>query len=476
MFCRGNREAINPALKRIALILSLGILLLGGCGDSPPSAPLVLLISFDTLRADAIGVQLGGENSLTPNLDRFAADAVVFEKAFAQIPHTLPSHMSMWTGVYPDVHGVTHDKEQPLPESFNTLPELFKAAGYRAAAVVTSEWLKQDFGFARGFDSYEVLPHKITYSDRVYAAAELQLESIQKGEPLFLFLHNYEAHCDFGAGGRNKLPYYSPPSFRVGLASSSDGAEYCGDDGRCAAEFLMYSGERQFSPSTLKNIRELYLAGVNHLDQEVGKLFAFLRARGLYDDAFIVVTSDHGEEFREHGRFIHSQPYDETISVPLMLKFPGSRKAGMRIERLVESIDILPTFAEYLRVEAGNYVQGESLLPLIDHGQFAKTAIASQDTIKKSRYALRTESRKYVLDLAKSIRELYDLEYDPQERINILGDRPEEAEDLEKILVTLILSNRDLGARMTEGYIGDENETILTEQERKNLESLGYLQ
>jgi arylsulfatase A-like enzyme len=175
----------------------------------------VILISFDTCRADVFGTLTGENPSLTPHLDAFAEDAVVFENAFVQAPHTLPSHMSLMTSVYPDVHGVKPD-ERVLPASLITLPEIVNRAGYSPVGVVTSEWLEPDFGFGRGFDSYRRLDHEPTYAERVNKAGLAHLDrASDRGVPIFLFLHYYDLHSDFDHGSaRNKLPYYSPPAYR----------------------------------------------------------------------------------------------------------------------------------------------------------------------------------------------------------------------------------------------------------------------
>lgn len=142
----------------------------------------------------------------------------------------------------------------------------------------------------------------------------------------FLFLHYYDLDSDFEQGSAaNKFPYYAPREYRQGLDVSSDGREFCDDEGNCNTRYLMAADrERRDVPqSEIDTIHGLYRVAVPHLDAEMGAFFDELKSRGLYDDSMIIVTSDHGEEFREQGRFIHSQPYDETIRVPLLVKSPG---------------------------------------------------------------------------------------------------------------------------------------------------------
>jgi len=473
-----DRRAVSIRSFARCVAMSLVCSFVASCGPSAPTAdpnaPSVILISLDTCRADLFGALTGEEPSRTPSLDRFAADAVTFDHAFVQAPHTLPSHMSMMTSVYPDVHGVKPDRD-PLSESFVTLPEILHGAGYRTVGLVTSEWLKPEFGFGRGFDVYERLPHERTYADRVNTEALRQIERHRL--PFFLFLHYYDLHSDFEHGRvGNKLPYYSSPAARERLGISADGQEFCDGEGQCNTRYLMaMDRERQpLSPARIHLIHDLYRAAVPELDAEMGKFFDALKRQGLYDDALIVVTSDHGEEFREHGRFIHSQPYDETTHVPLFIKFPHSRKAGTRVSRVVETVDLMPTLLEALKLDVPDGVQGESLLDLLGDGRtWTKDAVLSEDSITWTRYGLRTDGVKLIMDLKTGHRELYDLAADPGETTNLADERPDLADEMEGRLERLVRANRRLGRAFADGTVSGKD--VLSGEERKRLESLGYV-
>jgi len=476
-----KRSIRSRAGRALSLATCTLVVLAGACGPAPravdPSKPAVILISLDTCRADLFGSLTGEEPSLTPSFDRFAADAVTFDHAFVQAPHTLPSHMSMMTSVYPDVHGVKPDRD-PLSGSFVTLPEILHGAGYRTVGLVTSEWLKPEFGFGRGFDVYERLPHERTYADRVNTEALRQIDRHQV--PFFLFLHYYDLHSDFEHGRvGNKLPYYSSPAAREGLGVSADGQELCDAEGQCNTRYLMaMDRERQpLSPAKIRLIHDLYRAAVPELDAAMGKLFDALKRQGLYDDALIIVTSDHGEEFREHGRFIHSQPYDETTHVPLFIKFPGSWKAGVRVSRVVETVDLMPTLLEALKLDVPDGAQGESLLDLLGDGRTrTKDAVLSEDTINWTRYGLRTDDVKLIMDLKTGRRELYDLAADPGETTNLADERPDLADEMEARLERLVRTNRRLGKAIADGTQGGTGgKDVLSGEERKRLESLGYV-
>jgi arylsulfatase A-like enzyme len=382
--------------------------------------------------------------------------------------------MSMVTSTYPDVHGVKPD-QRTLPESLPTLGQILEGEGYHGIGLVTSEWLKPDFGFDRGFVEYELLPHRLTYAARVNEAALRRMAG--NAGPLFVFLHYYDLHSDFDHGpARNKFPYYATPRDRRHLAVSDDGREFCDAEGRCNTQYLMAADRerRELPQEKIELIHGLYRAAMPRLDAEMGELFERLKATGRYDRSLIIVTSDHGEEFREHGRFIHSQPYDETTGVPLFVKLPGSEHAGSRVPSVVETIDIMPTVLEYLGLPVPPTAQGESLLPLLaPAGELAKNAVLSQDTINMNRYGLRTDDLKLILDLSSGRRELYDLHADPKELVNLEASRIETADRLEARLRDLVQSNRELHDRY--GATGWDDPDVLSDEERERLKALGYV-
>lgn len=444
--------------------------MLFGCqrsGEEHRERPHVLLISFDTFRADAV------DPFLTPALARFAEDAIAFDKAFVPYPHTLTSHMTLLTGVYPDVHSV-YPPGGSLSPSISTLDSLLQAAGYRTVGVVTTEWLKPKFGFARGFDHYEILPHKATYAERVNRRALAQLPaSASEGPPTFLFLHYYDPHSDSEQGGTNELPYYSPASYRRHLELAE--GEFRDELGRCCTRYLIEADKARvaLAQDHVDKIFELYKSGIRALDDEMGAFFDELRHRGLYDDALIVITSDHGEEFREHGRFIHSQPYDETVSVPLLIKLPGSRMAGQAVASPVESLDLLPTLLDYLGIDRPGYLEGRDLLAFASRPTASERGLIAQDSIAFHRYSLRAGRFKLLTNLKHGGLELYDLQADPSERTNLAASRPDLARQLRQELVARLEASRELGRQLeTEAAATDD---LLTPEEKESLEALGYL-
>lgn len=462
-----------------ALVLCAVSLLGCGTGARQHELPPIIFISLDTLRWDALGPTRDSPDSLTPNLDRLAADSVLLSNAVVPMPFTLVSHMSMFTGLHPQVHRVTTPKDT-LSEGIRTLSEVLLGAGYRTIGRVTNDWLKAEFGFGRGFEDYERIPHRLTYSDRVNASAtEILGSSPDDTRPLFLFLHYMDAHSDFFQQGRNRLPYYSPKGFR-GADVKLDPEAFCDAQGRCATQFLLEADRegRTIPAAQVEVLRHLYESGVRYLDRDLGDLFDLLEEVGLYDDALIVLTSDHGEEFQEHGRFLHSQIYDESVRVVMLFKLPGQRLAGTRIDSQIEITDLLPTLLDLVGLPTPTPTQGRSLVPLMQGEELASGTALSQNKLNRMRFALRTDDHKIIRDLKNETEEVYDLRRDPGETTNLADSEPELAARLREQLEARLKANRKLARELHPETTGEETpgDSLLTEEERERLEALGYIQ
>ena len=438
--------------------------------DDRARRPDVVLLSLDTFRRDALGVLAPGRRSATPRLDGLAADAVLFTTAYAPVPFTLSSHMSLLTGVYPDAHGVV-DEGLSLGSGLPTLAELLRRGGYRSEAVVTSRWLDASFGFDHGFDGYVRLPEGLSSARRVTDAALEILDRRASGEdraPLFLFLHYYEAHSDF-RDGDNRWPYYAPPEHRP---QAGEEASWCTREGVCATGFLdsLNRRRRRLPADRLEALRALYDGGVRTLDLEIGRLLDELHRRGSYDGSLLVVTADHGEEFQEHGQLLHSQPYDETVVVPLLVKRPAATGGGRRLDVPVALVDVAPTLLDQLGLERPDHLQGRSLLPLLAAGEAPAESLLSQDKGRRTRYALRLDRWKLVLDLDTDVAELYELQTDPGEQRNLAARHPAEVERLRSHLASILTRSRDLSRTL-----GAVPATPLPPEHRDDLRALGYL-
>ena len=414
------------------MIAVLIVIALAGAGwwwtTSRTSGPhAFVLISIDTLRADRLPIY-GYKNNTTPSLSAFASDAVVFERAYAHAPQTLPSHASMFTGKLPFEHGVRDNLGFTLSPGQATIASLFKQAGYATAGFASAHVLRADTGVGQGFATFDVAlpaasgdksPAEIFRTGPDTLAATRKWLDAQTSDKFFLFFHIYEPHT----------PYAPPPRF-----TQAD----------------KYDGE------------------VAYADEIVGQLFAHLRARGWYDAATIVVTADHGEGLKdhqeeEHGLFL----YDETIRVPLLIKQPGGARGGTRVNELTQHIDLLPTLTREAGLPTPAGLRGRDLTPLLaGSGAIAPQGIYSEALYPRYHFGW-SELTAIVDGRYKYIKapraELYDLERDPAERTNVLADRAQAASALRAALDTLT-ANRPIAAPGT-----------VTDEDRRKLAALGYV-
>ena len=378
--------------------------------------------------------------------------------------------MSLFTGLYPDVHQVD-SPDRVLNPLIRTLPQILQEFGYSTRGVVSNTWLEGRFGFQRGFDSYSVIPDRLLYADEVNKMAFKQLNDSRE-KPLFLFVQYMDPHSDFWENNQNTLPYFCPGPFRSSY-SENDG-QFCNELGHCATQYLLDADtyKQRLPESQMKTLIDLYGCGIRYTDQALGDLFYRLKRKRIYDDSLIIVTADHGEEFREHGEFIHSQTYDETIRVPLVIKFPKQEYAGKIIRgNVAESIDLYPTLLDYLNLPSNTSLQGKNLLPLI-HGQNKISGYAfSREKILTSRYALRSSDYKLIYDFDAKRMELYDLKDDPHERKNVGKRQPRRAEAMRQDLLRSIVRNQQHAKKLATPV--DPNQLSRSQKER--LKSIGYL-
>ena len=392
--------------------------LMAGCGHSPPSRQThdfnVLLITLDTTRADHLSCYADERSSRsanvakTPHVDQLAASGARFAHATAQVPLTLPSHASILTGTYPEIHQLRDMVGFVLNPKQVTLATMVRNAGFLTAAFLGSKALDRQFGLQRGFDVYDdqmtsrnpggerVFPERraLVTSDRALAWLE------QHGRQRFLlWVHYYDPHD----------PYDPPEPYK---------SAYPDDP---------YSGE------------------IAYTDEQVGRLLDFLNRAKISDRTLIIVIGDHGEGLDEHGEDTHGVfIYDDTLHVPLILAGPRV-VPGRVIQSQVRSIDLLPTVAEFLSLSPNPAVQGLSLWPLIEHGKPSPgmgSNYAYIETLYPKTFMNWSELRGMRADRWKFILapkpELYDLEHDPKETENVIDQHPAEAAHLEKKIWELI--------------------------------------
>lgn len=396
----------------------------------PPG--LIVVISIDTLRADRLPIY-GYVAGRTPAIDTFANDAIVFDRAYAHAPQTLPSHASMLTGQLPFAHAVRDNLGFVLAPEAVTLPELLSGAGYTTGGFVSSFVLRAETGIAQGFATYDA-QFPAAAADR--SPGQVQRAGLQTLEATgrwldtladtraFVFFHIYEPHKP-----------YAPPAAYQSLTDPYDGE-------------------------------------VAHSDEIVGRLLASLQRRGWYDNATIVITADHGEGLGDHGEQEHGLfLYDEVMRVPLLVKLPGGQAGGTRRREPVQHIDLVPTLTTLAMVGTPAGLLGRNLMPLLDgSGTIAPQGIYAEALYARYHFgwseltSLTDERYRYIRAPRE---ELYDLERDPRERTNLIADRAPAAAALRSALATLAadrpidapsaVSDADRQRLAALGYVGTQN-------------------
>jgi arylsulfatase len=385
-----------------------------------------VLVSIDTLRADMLGCY-GYARPTSPALDALAARGVLFERAFSPAPWTLPAHTSLLTGLQPSRHGVV-SHGVALAAGIPTLAEVLEARGFFTAGIVNSHNLGDRYGLHRGYASYDyVLEQERRVAPSQVEALALRWLERDPPEPFFLFLHFYDVHSDYRA-----LPRYG----RL-FARAYDGPV----DGSTQQLRRVRRGELELGPGAAGRLADLYAAGIRQMDDGLARLLASLDEHGLLDDTLLVVTSDHGEEFLEHGGVLHGRTqFDEVLRVPLVLSGPGLPR-GRRVSEPVSLIDVLPTVLALLGVPAPEDLDGLDLRPLWTGG--ASAALRDRAFFGEADHGNQPDDRtrsvrrgrfKLILDRPTGESRLYDLVADPRETRDVSAEHPVEAAALRREL------------------------------------------
>lgn len=327
---------------------------------SPPRT--VVLISIDTLRPDRLGVY-GNAPDVSPRIDALAKDSVVFDQALALSPWTLPSHMTMLTGLDPMAHGV-HRGGYVLSTRVTTLAESLRAAGFRTAAFTDGGFVHHESGMGQGFEIYR---DETNPPGMVNGFARLLPEALEwlhstRHEDSFIFLHTFDVHTPYQEGNAEVHA-----RFRERFAGPGPNDYLLHRFGFLFQQQQQRVAEYQRMSEVLRD----YDAGVNEADAGVGQVLDLLAETGRLDNAMIVVTSDHGESFGDHGVLVgHGLALtDDEIKVPLVIRFPRAEGAGRRLDTLVDLSDLAPTVLEAMEVAVPPETQGESLLGLLRQRQ-----------------------------------------------------------------------------------------------------------
>lgn len=417
----------------------------------------IILISIDTLRADHLGCYHYPRNT-SPFLDKFREDAVLFRRCMAQSSSTLASHASMLTSLIPSHHGAFFTRGQALQDNITTMAELLKEKGYRTISFNDGGQIAPKFGLNQGFDIYESMSARFKAEHlNFYRVVTKTIKWLDQNpnERFFLFLHTYETHHP-----------YTPKKRQLKLFESN----YNGDlNWQITVEMIekINKGEIKLTDEDKQHIINTYDAEIRSMDESFGLLIDYLKKKKLYDNTLIIFTSDHGEEFGEHGIWAtHSHTlFNDQLHVPLLIKLPESMYASRKVDHLVMGIDILPTVMDLLSEKMSKDFEGSSLVPLMKGIPPKKLVFAiSQRDMQKTYVSAywSVMTRKWKLYNAK----LFNLLSDPDE----LKDVSKSHEDLKTSLQKYALK-----------YIRRKDEkfpvkkVVLDNELREKLKSLGYL-
>lgn len=386
----------------------------------------IVFISIDTLRADRLPIYGYGAVG-TPAIDALAADGIVFDNAYAHSPQTLPSHVSILSGRLPFEHGVRDNIGFTVKPGEKVLSGMLRGAGFATGGFVSAYVLRAETGVGTGFDRFDdSLPPsspEIAVGElqrdgaETLAAAETWLDSLQS-QRFFLFFHIYEPHS----------PYTPPARF---------------------SRYSAYEGE------------------IAYADEIVGGLVASLKRRDRYDDALVVLLSDHGEGLGDHGEQEHGLfLYRETIRVPLVVKLPRRQNAGRRVAAPVQHIDLVPTVLDLLNMPARPGLRGRSLRTLFDGGTLAERGLYAEALYSRYHFGWSelyrlTDTRYSFIRAPRD--ELYDLQRDPGERRNLAAER-----DSTRLAMRNALERVTAGSRV-------EAPGDVSAEARERLRALGYV-
>lgn len=452
------------------LLAAACLLLPAGCSPTPGDRtadprPNVILITLDTVRAEHLGCY-GYPRPTSPHIDAFAAVATRYAQAITTAPWTVPAHASLFTGKYPFEHGahslrVTHPAENnvcPLPLEHITLAEALQSEGYATGAFVAnvgylSPWTQLHQGFA----TYQV---QWGYADRVNADVRPWLER-NRNQPFFLFVNYMDAHRPYNT--RPRPGFLDPPAVQ--------------DQGQLLDRLIEATlpGHKPPPDDLVQQVIDQYDTAIANLDEQIGVLLDWLRQLGLYDHSLIVLTSDHGEYFGEHGLVEHSKDvYQPALWVPLILKAPGQSAGQLRAQRI--SLAAVPglVFAHLpdairRRHEATFALPPDA--PVLAENYFSRTKDLFDRRwgarFDRVRTAIYDGPLKYIHS-SDGRHELYNLQDDPAEARNLLALEDEQARRLARRLEAFQAARpRASAGRLAPGQLSAEQLRVLR--------SLGYL-
>jgi arylsulfatase A-like enzyme len=469
-----------------ALALSLVLAIGGGRDDGPaPGAarrdagrgPDVLLVVVDTLRADAVGAG-------TPRWSALAAEGARFETCRAPSSWTKPSTASLMTALYPSEHGAL-EFESVLPGAATTLAETLRAAGWRTAAFTDNPFVSVEYGFGQGFDAFSGRAPSTVARGTLLLQALSQVRLRLAGGAAYSFGPGVEIGADGILGGavdfllaqdarpafayahliEPHYPYTPPPPFDGGRPRV---------DPPHSSGILPFDSFPALPAADVATMRANYAGEVSAADAALGRALDRLRAAGRLDGTIVVVTSDHGEEFHEHGGWTHGQSlYEELVRVPLVIRGPGGAPgAGRRIEAPVSLVDVAPTVLDLAGVASGAPASGRSLVPLLEGRTLPPVphfAEIRAGPVGARAVFLAGDACIVARKAGREACEAYDLRRDPGQRVDRLAasGEPGGPERRLREVLDAAFASMEAGALPRESRAFDE-------ETKRALEAIGY--
>ena len=451
----------------------------------------VVILTLDALRADCLGIYDG--NVKTPNIDKLAKEGIVFENAFSQAPCTIPSMVSFFSSYNPSVNKINGHIR--LSTEKVTLAEELRLRGYTTCAMVANFLLGESSGVCQGFNHYLILHHhagttylyrlpivdklnkifhKLFYKNPILDTTKILTEKALKflkknyRHSFYLWIHYMDPHDPYSAREefctleyKGKLKPYFAPMVRFW------------DTPQLSA---IRKGTIYLNREDKEYIRALYDAEVSYLDQKIGEILSEIEKLGIKEKTIIILTSDHGEEFWDHGDYYHGQSlYDELIKVPLIIKSPTLPK-GKRINHITRLIDVIPTIREILHLPKTEKLQGHSLIKIIKNKiKKYHPAFSEENYYYEDRKSIRTQEYKLILGMDTGKIELYDIINDPYEKEDISTKKAKIAQKLTQQLLQIVAENKNYAAKFSSKIILEEEKEKMLDL-KKRLKALGYIE
>ena len=460
--------------------------------------PNIVFILIDALRADRLGAY-GHRGGLAPTMDAIAMSGVTFERCIAPAPWTLPSVASIFTSYYPEVHKATNyrtveDMDQGkravqsvLADDFTTLAEALQANGYETAGFCANKFIREPYGFAQGFDHFDSsFSDNTVPGSKVNEAAFKWLAERESDKPFFLYLHYMDVH-----GPYNADPKYMDP-LMAKVEANPDKQKLTGKQLRRINPYLRQPPPNASDPDQFSRLSEYrdywvarYEAGIAEADAHIKELVGKLNEMGLWDDAYIVLCSDHGEALGEHDWWDHGYSlYQTDLHSVLILRWPNVLPPGNRVRRLASLIDIMPTMLEQLRIPMMEKPQGESLVDHISGRRPAVPVARFAEAVKSGprQFAIFAETTKLLVTETRPRKlpdgtmsgrqlqaQLFNLATDPLEQFDSSSQYPQQVEGLKQLMMKFLANNMNAKPGVVVQQAPVEEDTL------EKLKAMGYV-